>query len=52
LVTLGTIEERIDQLISQKGQLLEDVVGVDEQQVLKQFNREELIQLLQFIDLG
>lgn len=50
LVTLDTIEERIDQLISQKGQLLEDVVGVDEQQFIKQFSRDELIRLFQFMD--
>lgn len=52
LVTLGTIEERIDQLIIRKGQLLEDVIGIDENQFIKQFKREELIQLLQFIDIS
>src|SRR3984957_4927660 len=50
LVTKGTFEERIDALITKKGQLMEDVVGVDDHQILKQLNRDELIQLLQ--DVG
>lgn len=52
LVTKGTFEERIDALIEQKGKLMEDVVGVDEQQYIKQFNRKEIIQLLQDVELG
>lgn len=47
LVTKNTFEERIHQLIEHKGQLLEDVVGVDDHDVLKRFTREELMQLLQ-----
>lgn len=50
LVTKGTFEERIDQLIAAKGQLMEDVVGVDDQEALKRFNREDLIQLLQDVE--
>lgn len=49
LVTKGTFEERIDQIISNKGRLMEDVVGVDDQEALKRFDREELMQLLQDI---
>lgn len=50
LVTKGTFEERIDELITNKGLLMEDVVGTDAQDVVKQLNREELLQLLQFTD--
>lgn len=46
LVTKGTFEERIDQLITKKARLMEDVVGVDDHRFIKQFTREELIQLL------
>jgi superfamily II DNA or RNA helicase len=46
LLTLGTIEERIDQLITQKGALMEEVVGSDEQGIIKAFSRAELIALL------
>ncbi len=47
LVTKGTFEERIDVLITKKAQLMEDVVGSDDHRILKQFDREELLQLLQ-----
>lgn len=50
LVTKGTFEERIDQLISSKGQLMEETIGVDDQEALKRFNRDELIQLLQDVE--
>lgn len=50
LVTKGTFEERIDQLISAKGQLMEETIGVDDQEALKRFNRDELIQLLQDVE--
>lgn len=46
LVTKDTFEERIDAMIASKGQLMEDVVGVDDQSTLKKFSREELISLL------
>lgn len=49
LVTKGTFEERIDQIISNKGRLMEEVVGVDDQEALKRFDRDELMQLLQDI---
>lgn len=49
LVTIGTFEEKIDALISKKGQLMEDVVGIDDHRMVKQFNRQEIIQLLQYV---
>lgn len=50
LVTKGTFEEKIDLLISKKGRLMEEIVGVDDHNIVKQFNREELIQLLQYVE--
>lgn len=50
LVTKGTFEEKIDAMIARKGQLMEEVVGVDDQHILKTFSREELIHLLEFVD--
>lgn len=47
LVTKNTFEEKIDQLISRKGQLMEDVVGVDDHELIKRFDRQEIIELLQ-----
>ncbi|MEX1013371.1 MAG: DEAD/DEAH box helicase [Waddliaceae bacterium] len=47
LMTKNTVEERIDQLIRRKGRLMEEVIGVDDQGVLKTFKREELIELLE-----
>lgn len=52
LVTKGTFEERIDAMIERKGRLMEEVIGVDEQELLKTFTRDELIQLLEFSDLN
>jgi SNF2 family DNA or RNA helicase len=52
LVTKNTFEERIDSLITKKGQLMENVVGTDDHQFIKQFNREELAQMLQYVELG
>lgn len=50
LVTKGTFEEKIDSLIFKKGKLMEDIIGVDDQEILKQFDRHELINLLQFVE--
>lgn len=50
LVTKNTFEERIDELIARKGRLMEEVVGVDEQDVIKQFTRDEIIQLLKLVN--
>jgi SNF2 family DNA or RNA helicase len=50
LVTLGTFEERINELIASKGQLLEEIVGVDDHQVLKKLSRDDVVQLLQYVE--
>lgn len=50
LVTKDTFEEKIDQLILRKGRLMDEVVSVDDHNLVKQFDRNELIQLLQFVD--
>lgn len=50
LVTKGTFEERIDAMIMRKGKLMEDVVGVDDQHLIKTFTRSELIELLELVD--
>lgn len=47
LVTKGSFEERIDQMITRKGKLMEDIVGVDDHRILKNFSRDEIIELLQ-----
>ncbi len=47
LLTKATIEERIDQLISQKATLLEDVVFFDDHQIVKRLSRHEIISLLE-----
>lgn len=46
LVTKDTFEERIDAMILRKGKLMEEVVGIDDQQVVKSFTREELMELI------
>jgi SNF2 family DNA or RNA helicase len=50
LVTKGTFEEKIDAMIKRKGKLMEEIVGVDEQHVLKTFSRHELIELLELVE--
>ena len=52
LVTKNTIEEKIDQIIFRKGQMMEDVVTVDDHQILKIFNRKELMELFQYTKLA
>jgi superfamily II DNA or RNA helicase len=47
LMTKGTIEEHIDFLIMKKGRLMEEVVGIDDHQTIKKFDRQEIINLLQ-----
>jgi superfamily II DNA or RNA helicase len=47
LMTKGTIEEHIDFLISKKGRLMEEVVSADDHQMIKKFDRQEMIALLQ-----
>ncbi len=51
LVTKGTFEERIDELITKKGQLMEEIVGTDDHNMLKRFNRQDLIGLLQDVSV-
>ena len=48
LITKGTIEEKIDRMITKKGQLLKEIVISDDQTVLKKFSRSELIDLLSY----
>lgn len=47
LVTKNSFEERIDRLITAKGELMEEIVGIDDHEVIKSFSREELIEFLQ-----
>lgn len=49
LVTKHTLEERIDRLIFRKGKLMEEIIGVDDHQIIKQFSRSEIIELLQYV---
>jgi SNF2 family DNA or RNA helicase len=46
LVTEGTLEERIAQIIEAKRELLGEVVGSDDPHLVKVFTREQLVQLL------
>ena len=48
LVTRGTFEEKIDQMIEQKSKLMEGIVSSDDQHALKKFTRQELMSLLEF----
>lgn len=50
LVTKGTFEEKIDAMIERKGQLMEEVVGIDDQYHLKRFSRHELMDLLSMVE--
>lgn len=50
LVTKGTFEEKIDAMIERKGKLMEEVVGVDDQHLLKTFSRSDLIELLELVE--
>ena len=52
LVTKGTFEERIDQLISQKGKLMEEVVKPDDHRFLKHFDKQEIFELLKDVEFG
>jgi SNF2 family DNA or RNA helicase len=47
LITKGTIEESIDKMITKKGQLMEEIITVDDQSTLKSLSRDELIALLE-----
>jgi SNF2 family DNA or RNA helicase len=52
LVTKNTIEEKIDQIIFEKGKMMEDVVTVDDHQIIKQFDRKEIMQLFQYVSVS
>lgn len=52
LVTKGTFEERINQMIVNKGELMEDVIGTDDHQLLKQLNRDQILDLLRDVHLN
>ncbi len=49
LVTLNTLEESISRIISLKGKLMEDVVGSSDEEHLKLFSRQDLIDILQSV---
>ncbi len=42
LITKNTIEEKIDRMITRKGELLEEIVMPDDQAIIKKFTRAEL----------
>lgn len=46
LITRNTIEEKIDALITSKGELASDLIRPDDPSLVKQFTRDELDQLL------
>ncbi|NGX53717.1 MAG: hypothetical protein K1000chlam4_00434 [Chlamydiae bacterium] len=48
LITKGTIEEKIDRIITRKGRLMEEVIEADDQAQTKKFTRAELIDLLSY----
>jgi len=48
LITEGTIEEKIDNIILNKKALADSALTEDSPDTLKQFNREELVELLSF----
>ncbi len=50
LVTEGTLEEKIDRMIRKKKKLMDDMVKEDDANIIKSFDREELIELLTFGD--
>ena len=50
LMTRGTFEERIDEMIRSKARLMEQVVQADEQQVVKYLTRDEIAALLEDVE--
>ncbi|NOZ61418.1 MAG: DEAD/DEAH box helicase [Calditrichaeota bacterium] len=48
LITEGTLEEKIDRIIRKKKQLMNDLVRADDANLVKQFTRNDLIDLLSF----
>ena len=47
-VTEGTLEEKIDRMIRKKKKLMDELVKEDDANIIKSFDREELIELLTF----
>lgn len=52
LVTRGTFEEKIHAMIERKRRLMEDVIGVDDQQIVKMLSHQEILELLQDVHVG
>ncbi len=50
LICKGTIEEKIDRMITKKGRLMEEIVATEDQGILKRFSSSELIDLLSYDD--
>lgn len=50
MVTKGTIEEHIHDLIERKKSLMEGVIGFDEQDQIKGFTRDELLSLIRLLE--
>jgi superfamily II DNA or RNA helicase len=50
LITRGTLEEKIDLIISRKGRLAEDLVREDDPTLVKQFTRDEIASLLEDVE--
>lgn len=50
LMTRGTVEEKIHQMIQRKATLMQDVIKGEDQEILKGFNREEILELLQLLE--
>lgn len=48
-ITKGTIEEKIDLMVQKKHKLMEEVVTSDDQDTIKTFTRQELIELFTFL---
>lgn len=48
LIMKGTIEEKIDLIISRKAQLMEEIIPVDDEAEIKSLSRAQLIDLLRF----
>lgn len=48
LICKGTLEEKIDQIISKKSKLIDEVITKDDVSCAKQFNRQELLDILRY----
>ncbi len=51
MVTKGTIEEHIQNLIEKKSSLMQEIIGYDDQDQIKHLDREELIQLIRLMEI-